>query len=51
MRALLLDMNPSKMDDGGMYAWAAVVTVVSLALSYVVAFAWRRWKEGRKRDA
>ena len=49
VRALLLDMTVTKMDDGGMYAWAAVVTVVSLALSYVIAFAWRRRQESRKK--
>lgn len=51
VQALLLDLDFDRMDDGGMWAWAGIVAVLSLAFSYGVAIAWRRWKESRKREA
>lgn len=48
VRALLLRMSPKDMDDGGMYAWAAIVTVVGLVASYFIAVWWQKRKAGRK---
>ena len=50
MRALLLDMDLDHMDDGGMYVWAGIVTVVGLLASYGIALAWQRRKAKRQRQ-
>lgn len=51
VQALLLDMSLSEMDDNGMWVWAGILALVSLAFSYGVAVLWRRWREGQKRRA
>lgn len=43
-------MEPDRMTDTGMYVWAALITVATLAASFAVAVWWQRWKE-KKRDA
>ena len=50
MRALLLNLAPGDMDDGGMYLWAGILTVVGLAASYVIAIAWQKRKARKQRD-
>jgi hypothetical protein len=39
-----------RMDDTGMYVWAAILTVVILAASYAVAIGWQRWRAAKKQD-
>lgn len=46
---LLESMSPGRMTDVGMWAWAGVLTLVGLALSYAIAVGWQRWREGQKR--
>ncbi|HET6403030.1 MAG TPA: hypothetical protein VFH78_00155 [Candidatus Thermoplasmatota archaeon] len=46
-----MDLSATKMDDGGMYAWAAILTVVGLLASYGIAVAWQRWKDRNKERA
>jgi len=50
-RRLVVDLSATKMDDGGMYAWAAILTVVGLLASYGIAVAWQRWKDRNKERA
>ena len=49
MRALLLQMDVGKMDDGGMYVWAGILTVVGLVASYLIALAWQRRNRGAQK--
>lgn len=41
-------LDPDRMTDTGMWAWAAILTLVSLAASYFVAVAWQRWKDKKR---
>lgn len=41
-------LEPDRMTDAGMWAWAVIVAVVSLAASYGIALGWQRWKARRK---
>lgn len=50
MRALLLQLDISKMDDGGMYVWAGILTVVGLVASYLIALAWQRRNRAARKE-
>lgn len=39
------------MDDTGMYIWAGVVTLASLALSFLVAVWWQKRKEKERTES
>lgn len=41
-------LEPDRMTDLGMWIWAAIIAIGSLAASYVIAVAWQRWREKRK---
>jgi len=44
-------LDPDRMTDGGMFAWAGIITVVSLVASFFVAIWWQRRKDKRKQGA
>lgn len=48
--ALLEDMSPTAMTDTGMWVWAGVVAVVSLAASYAIAAWWQRRRSQSKNE-
>lgn len=47
--SLLEAMDPARMTDAGMYAWAGLITVGTLVASYFVAVWWQRRKDSRRR--
>lgn len=40
--------DPDLYTTQGVLLWAAVFTVVALALAFLLAFLWQRWKESKK---
>jgi hypothetical protein len=44
-------LEPDRMTDTGMWIWAGILTVVGLAVAFVIAVAWQRWKDQRKPKA
>lgn len=47
-RDAAVELDFDRMDDGGMYAWAAILTVVALAASYGIAVWWQRRRDKEK---
>lgn len=43
-RVVFEALDPGRMTDAGMYAWAAIIAIVSLGVSYAIAVAWQRRK-------
>ncbi|HUR69194.1 MAG TPA: hypothetical protein VM370_08095 [Candidatus Thermoplasmatota archaeon] len=41
-------MEPDRMNDTGMWIWAALITVATLVASYGVAVWWQRWKDKKR---
>lgn len=48
MADLLEALEPDRMTDTGMWIWAGILTLASLAVSYFIAAGWQRWREKRK---
>jgi len=46
--ALADDLDLTSMTDTGMWIWAGALLLVSLALSYLVAVWWQRWRDREK---
>lgn len=49
MASLLEAMDPDRMTDAGMYAWAGILAVATLAVSFAVALWWQRRKDAQRR--
>ena len=49
MASLLEALDPDGMTDAGMYAWAAIITVLSLVASFLIAAWWQRRRDAGKR--
>jgi len=50
LASLLDSMQIDKMDDTGMWIWAVVLTVASLAVSLAIAVFWQKWRAGQKQE-
>lgn len=49
MASLLEAMDPDRMTDAGMYAWAGILAVLTLVVSFFVALWWQRRKDAQRR--
>lgn len=43
-----MELDLDHMDDGGMYVWAVILTVVGLAAALGIAIWWQRWRDQKK---
>lgn len=46
--ARFVELELDRMDDGGMYVWAAILAVLAIVGGVVVAVWWQRWRDEKK---